>query len=161
MQRLKNVNKIYIIGLEAAVSKKVEETLKNKGISVERLGGSDRNKTSYSVANKISQLRNITSIALTNGVKGEADSISIASTAARDGMPVILTNGKSVEYNTKNVTTYAIGGTSVISEKLVKSTKAVRLGGSDRYKTNKIILDKFYPNAKEYYVADGYDLKMH
>lgn len=53
MQRLKNVNKVYIIGLEAAVSKKVEETLKNKGISVERLGGSDRNKTSYNVANKI------------------------------------------------------------------------------------------------------------
>lgn len=159
MQRLKNVNKVYIIGLEAAVSKSVENTLKDKGISVERLGGSDRNKTSYSVANKISQLKNITSIALTNGVKGEADSISIASTAARDGMPVILTNGKNLEYNTKNVTTYAIGGTSVISEKLVKSTNAVRLGGSDRYKTNKIILDKFYPNAKEYYVADGYDLK--
>ena len=151
MQRLKNVNKVYIIGLEAAVSKKVEETLKNKGISVERLGGSDRNKTSYSVANKIAQLKNITSIALTNGVKGEADSISIASTAARDGMPVILTNGKNVEYNTKNVTTYAIGGTSVISDKLVKSTNAIRLGGANRYKTNKIILDKFYPNAKEYY----------
>ena len=50
-------------------------------------------------------------------------------------------------------------GTSVISEKLVKSTNAVRLGGANRYKTNKIILDKFYPNAKEYYVADGYDLK--
>ena len=159
MQRLKNVNKVYIIGLEAAVSKSVENTLKDKGISVERLGGSDRNNTSYSVANKISQLKNITSIALTNGVKGEADSISIASTAARDGMPVILTNGKSVEYNTKNVTTYAIGGTSVISDKLVKATNAIRLGGANRYKTNKIILDKFYPNAKEYYVADGYDLK--
>lgn len=159
LKRLNNVNKVYIIGLEAAISKNVENTLKNKGISVERLGGSNRNKTSYDVANKIANLKKVTSIALTNGTKGEADSISIASTAARDGMPVVLTNGKNVEYNTKNIKTYAIGGTSVISEQLVKSTNAERLGGDNRYKTNKIILDKFYPNAKEYYVADGYDLK--
>lgn len=159
LKRLKNVSKVYIIGLEAAVSKSVEDTLKSKGISVERLGGANRNQTSYNVANKISKLKNITSVAITNGTKGEADSISIASTAARDGMPVILTNGKSIDYNTKNIKTYAIGGTSVISNNLVKETNAERLGGSDRYKTNKIILDKFYPSANEYYVADGYDLK--
>lgn len=159
LKRLKNVNKVYIIGLEAAVSKSVENTLKSKGIRVERLGGANRNKTSYDVANEISKLKNITSIAITNGTKGEADSISIASTASRDGMPVILTNGKSIDYNTKNIKTYAIGGTAVISDKLVKYTNAERLGGANRYKTNKIILDKFYPNAKEYYVADGYDLK--
>lgn len=159
LKRLKNVSKVYIIGLEAAVSKSVEDTLKSKGISVERLGGANRNQTSYNVANKISKLKNITSVAITNGTKGEADSISIASTAARDGMPVILTNGKSIDYNTKNIKTYAIGGTSVISNNLVKETNAERLGGADRYKTNKIILDKFYPSANEYYVADGYDLK--
>lgn len=159
LKRLKNVSKVYIIGLEAAVSKSVENTLKSKGISVERLGGANRNQTSYDVANKISKIKNITSLAITNGTKGEADSISIASTAARDGMPVILTNGKSIDYNTKNIKTYAIGGNAVISDKLVKSTNAERLGGANRYKTNKIILDKFYPNAKEYYVADGYDLK--
>ena len=159
LKRLNCVSKVYIIGLEAAVSKSVENKLKDKGISVERLGGANRNQTSYNVANKISKIKNITSVALTNGTKGEADSISIASTAARDGMPVILTNGKSIDYNTKNIKTYAIGGNAVISDKLVKSTNAERLGGANRYKTNKIILDKFYPNAKEYYVADGYDLK--
>ncbi|WP_300279327.1 cell wall-binding repeat-containing protein [Peptacetobacter sp.] len=159
LKRLKNVKKVYIIGLEAAISKKVEDKLKCNGISVERLGGSNRNKTSYSVADKISELKNITSVAITNGTNGEADSISIASTAARDAMPVILTNGKTIDFNIKNKKVYAIGGTSVISNSLVKSTNAERLGGSNRYKTNEIILNKFYPNVNEYYVADGYDLK--
>ena len=158
-KRIKNVKKVYIIGLEAAISKGVESTLKTRGINVERIGGSNRNKTSYNVANKISNLKKITEVAITNGTKGEADSISIASKAVRDGMPVILTNGKTMEYSLKNIKTYAIGGTSVMSENLVKTTNAIRLGGENRYKTNKIILDKFYPNVNKYYVADGYDLK--
>ena len=158
-KRLKNVKKVYIIGLEAAVSKGVESTLKTRGISVERIGGSNRNKTSYNVANKIAKLKKITSVAITNGTKGEADSISIASKAVKDGMPVILTNGKTIDYKLKNVKTYAIGGTTVISDSLVKATNAERLGGANRYKTNQIILNKFYPNVNRYYVADGYDLK--
>lgn len=158
-KRLKNVDKVYIIGLEAAVSKKVEDSLKRKGISVERLGGSNRNQTSYSVAKRIGKIKNIDSVAITNGTKGEADSISIASTAARDAMPVILTNGKNIDIDLKGKKVYAIGGISVISDSLVKSTNAERLGGANRYKTNEIILNKFYPYANEYYVADGYDLK--
>ena len=158
-KRLKNVDKVYIIGLEKAVSKNVESKIKSMGIDVERLGGANRNSTSYDVAQKIKEIKKITSVAITNGKHGEADSISIASEAARSGMPVILTNGKSISFPLNKQKVYAIGGDKVISDELVKSTNAERLGGSNRYETNKIILDKFYPNAKEYYVADGYDLK--
>lgn len=158
LDRVKNLKKVYIIGEELAISNSVESKLKGMGISVERLGGKNRYETSYTVAKEISEIKDVTSVALTNGYNGEPDSISIASVAARDGMPVILTNGKNVPFSTSGVKTYAIGGTSVISESLISSTNAERLGGKNRYETNTKIINKFYSGVKNFYVADGFDL---
>lgn len=49
LNKLINVKKIYIIGNENTISISVEEYLKNKGISVERLGGVDRFETNKKV----------------------------------------------------------------------------------------------------------------
>lgn len=57
LNKLNNVNKVYIIGKENSISRSVEQTLNNKGITTERLGGDDRYTTSYIVAEKISQLK--------------------------------------------------------------------------------------------------------
>ncbi|MHC9387892.1 cell wall-binding repeat-containing protein [Clostridioides difficile] len=157
-QRLKNVKKIYIIGKELSISKSVETELKNTGAQVTRLGGDDRIKTSYSVAKEVSGIKKVDEVILTNAYKGEADTISAAPVSVRDIAPIVLTDGKSVSFSTSNVKTYAVGGSISMSTSLVNKTNAKRLGGSDRYDTNKKVIKEFYPDASEFYLSDGYDL---
>ncbi|WP_261532135.1 cell wall-binding repeat-containing protein [Clostridioides difficile] len=157
-QRLKNVKKIYIIGKELSISKSVETELKNTGAQVTRLGGDDRIKTSYSVAKEVSGIKKVDEVILTNAYKGEADTISAAPVSVRDIAPIVLTDGKSVPFSTSNVKTYAVGGSISMSTSLVNKTNAKRLGGSDRYDTNKKVIKEFYPDASEFYLSDGYDL---
>ena len=45
-----------------------------------------------------------------------------------------------------------------MSDNLVNDTNSTRLGGIDRYDTNKKIVNKFYNGAKEFYIASGTDL---
>ncbi|MBO3446272.1 cell wall-binding repeat-containing protein [Clostridium sp. CCUG 7971] len=155
MSRLKGVNKVYIIGSTSAVSKAVEDKLKSDSIQVVRLGGIDRLKTSYEVANEIKKIKNIDKVFLVNGYKGEADAMSVSSVASRDGVPIILTNGKDLTYNTNNVQNYVIGSTSVMDQSIVNKTKATRLGGLDRYSTNQAVVEKFYKGTNEFYISKG------
>ncbi|WP_417033220.1 cell wall-binding repeat-containing protein, partial [Clostridioides difficile] len=48
--------------------------------------------------------------------------------------------------------------TSSMNDKIVKDTNSTRLGGTDRYDTNKKIINKFYSGVKEFYIASGTDL---
>ena len=158
-KRLKDVTKVYIIGSEESVSKSVENNLKAKKIEVVRLGGADRIQTSYKVAEEMKKLNpNINKVFLVNGYKGEADAMSVSSVASRDKAPIILTNGESIPFSTNNIETYVIGSTTTMSEEIVKQANATRLGGIDRFATNKLVVEKFYPNTNEFYISKGYVL---
>ncbi|EGT4585075.1 cell wall-binding repeat-containing protein [Clostridioides difficile] len=157
-KRLNNVKNVYIIGGTNSVSKSVEDGLKSKGITVKRIDGDDRIKTSYNVAKEINSKQKVNTVMLTNAYKGEPDAISIASVAARDKAAIILTDGKSVPFSTSGVKTYAIGGTASMNDVLVKNTNATRLGGSDRFDTNKKIINQFYNGVKKFYIADSSNL---
>lgn len=158
MKRVEKANKVYIIGGESSIDKATENVLKDKGIEVKRLQGSDRIKTSYNVAKEIGAINKVSKVILTNAFKGEPDAMSIASVAVRDKTPIVLTDGKSVPFNTTGTESYIIGGTSSMSDNLVSDTNSTRLGGVDRYDTNKKIINKFYNGAKEFYIASGKDL---
>ena len=158
-KRLKGVNKVYIIGQENSVSKTVENNLKSKNIEVIRLGGIDRIQTSYEVAKEMKRINpNIEKVFLVNGYKGEADAMSVSSVANRDKAPIILTNGQSIPFSTNNIESYVIGSTSTMSNHIVTQTNSTRLGGIDRFATNKIVIEKFYPNTNEFYISKGYVL---
>ena len=153
LQRLYKVKKVYIIGKENAVSGKVETSLKKSGISVKRIGGSNRIDTSIAVSKEIGSY---TKAFLVNGFKGEADAMSVASVAAKDKAPIILTNGNSNPVSKKSgVKYYVVGGNTVMSNSIQTSFGAERLSGSNRYTTNKVIVKKFYPNTDKLYFAKG------
>ena len=153
LQRLYKVKKVYIIGKENAVSSRVENTLNQSGISVKRIGGSNRVDTSIAVSKEIGSY---SKAFLVNGFKGEADAMSVSSVAARDKAPIILTNGNSNPINKKSgVKYYVVGGNTVMSNTLQSSFSAERLSGSNRYTTNKVIVEKFYPNTDKLYFAKG------
>ncbi len=111
MTRLQNVDKVYIIGGNAAISKNVENQLSDKEII--RIEGKNRIETSEKVA---ALLGGYNEAFIVNGNKGEADAMSVASVAARDKAPIILTNGNTSSQDKKSgVKYFAIGGGAVVS----------------------------------------------
>lgn len=153
LKAISSASNVYIIGGDAAISKKVEASLIASGKVVNRIEGSNRIETSQKVADLIG---NYDKAFVVNGFKGEADAMSISSVAAREGAPIILTDGNNPSIEKKNgVEYYVIGGSTVASNKLQAAYSAKRLAGNDRYKTNRAILNKFYPNSKKLYCANG------
>lgn len=163
LDKLKGVTKVYIIGGVGSIDESLEAQLKEKGIDVVRIGGNNRIETSYNVAKEINNIQPVKKVVFTNAYKGEPDAMSVASVAARDNSPIVLTDGTSVDessitFDIKAVESYAIGGVSAISDKLVRDTNSTRLGGIDRFDTNKKIINKFYPGAKNFYIAKSHNL---
>ena len=155
MDRLKKVKKVYIIGGEAAISKKVsDEITKNVAkVEVERLGGKTRVETSELVAKEIG---NYSNAFIVNGFKGEADAMSASSVAARYEAPILLTNGKTSTHAKKSgVEYYVIGGDTVIDKSIATKYDAEVLAGSDRYATNREVIAKFYLGSDKLYIANG------
>jgi len=155
MDRLKKVKKVYIIGGEAAISKKVsDEITKNvPNVKVERLGGKTRIETSELVAKK---LGNYNKAFVVNGFKGEADAMSASSVAAKNGAPILLTNGKTSTHAKKaGVEYYVIGGDTVVDKSIATKYDAEVLAGKDRYATNKEVINEFYLGRDKIYFANG------
>ena len=129
MDRIKKVKKVYIIGGEAAISQKVsDEITKNvPNVKVERLGGKTRVETSEIVAKK---LGNYSDAFVVNGFKGEADAMSASAIAAKKGVPILLTNGKTSTHARKSgVEYYVIGGNSVVDKSIADKYNAEVLAG--------------------------------
>lgn len=152
MTRINNANKIYIIGGVNSVSSSVENNLKSKGLEVIRIQGKDRIDTSLNVANEIKKYSNSKYIFYTNGFKGEADAISIAPIAARYKAAIIQTDGIKTPYKSNAKQKYVIGGKASMSETLVKSTGSFRIGGKDRFETNRFIVDG---------IDDGFEIEFY
>ncbi|MCC0644728.1 MULTISPECIES: cell wall-binding repeat-containing protein [unclassified Clostridioides] len=167
LQRLNRVTKIYVIGGENTISKDVEKMLLMRRMQVIRIDGVDRVDTSYKIAAEIEKIKSSDKTFLVNGFKDEADAVSVASVAYRDGAPILLTKDiASAEEDTdldpwfgvSPVPVYAVGGKSTLSDYIVSRYRATRIDGSDRYETNKNVIKKFYNETKEFYVASGDDL---
>lgn len=153
MERLDKVEKIYIIGGTNSISSKVESSLKSNGITVKRISGADRIKTSYNVANEVKSIKDIDKVIFTNGFKGEPDAMSVSPVAARDGAPIILTDGSTTTFDATSLESYVIGGSNSMSDALVNKTKSTRIGGINRFDTNKLIINKFYTETGEFYIT--------
>ena len=151
MARLENVSKVYIIGGTAAISENIEWQLYGKEII--RISGKDRLETS----GKIAELMGMYDKAfVVNGFKGEADAMSVASVAARDHAPILLTDGIYFDHMQKfNVQYYLIGGNSVVDGYMQAVLEGERIAGSDRYETNRKVLEKFYPETDRLYYTKG------
>lgn len=155
LEKIKSANSIYLIGGKNVISTNIETTLKNMGKKITRIGGSDRYSTSYLVADEINKIKGINEIYYVNGLTGEADAMSIAPVASKNGNPVILTNGSNTEYR-KSVKSYSIGGTAVLGKFF--DSFCERLGGQTRFETNKIIINRFFSSKDHIYLSKSDEL---
>ncbi len=166
--RIDIAKRIYIIGSEGSISRSLEDRLRDQsmgGFSVKRIGGVNRYETSYNVAREILSIKNsVGKVFVANGRLGEADAMSASAIAARDGEPILLTNGNNMDSKSMSIVlrtnnTYAVGGSNVISQSLVSSLNARRISGKNRYYTNSLLIKQFYQNSNgSYYLSDGYKL---
>lgn len=143
-----NVKHVFIVGGTGVVTKKVEDKIKDQVADVQRLAGQNRYETSVKVAEK---LGTTSKIVLASG-EGYADALSAAPVAAIEGMPILLTESKTlskatadyIKANTGITKTYVIGGTASVSDSTMNSAPgAQRISGSDRYATNAAVINNF------------------
>lgn len=140
-----NVSKVFIIG--KSISEDVENSIKNMGITYERIGGMDRYETSMLVANYVGIKDRVVV------VSGESypDALSIAPIAAIMDLPIILVSKDYLPDSVKsgladkNITnTYVIGSEGAISENVKSQFKnSERISGTDRYSTNTAVINRF------------------
>lgn len=152
---------VFLIGGTGSISSNVESQLKSMGITVTRISGSDRFKTSLAVAKS---LGNFDGVVVANA-QGFADALSIAPVAASQGMPIILTSSGTLSADTKSfldssnyTKSYIVGGTSSVSDSVKAQLKnPTRIGGANRYATNAAVLTQFKDSFSydKVYVASG------
>ncbi|MGC7873935.1 cell wall-binding repeat-containing protein, partial [Desulfosporosinus sp. SYSU MS00001] len=158
------VTKAFLIGAEWAVSKNIENQLKNMNITPTRIYGPDRYSTNLAIAKYLSPNGEV---AIATG-EDFPDALSIASIAASSNMPILLVDKNTISddvtkyiKDNKIKNAYIIGGTGVISansEKyLSQFTTVKRLSGSNRYETNVNVLTYFQDRLRlgETYFATG------
>lgn len=148
---INNAKRIILVGGYSAIPKEFENKFSSKKIT--RIGGKDRVETSKEIAKYIG---NYKKAYIVNGYTGQADAMSIAPVSARDVSPIILTKPNSENIDSvKNVEYSIIGGKDVVSNSIQESTNSDRIGGKNRYETNRMVLDKFYKDRKSISFCNG------
>ena len=163
---------VIMIGGDAVLTSKVEEGLKALKLKVDRIKGSTREETALAIAKRLDGIKDVSEIAVVNGVTGLADAVSVAAAAAEKGMPILLANPKSgltlVEKFIKDESiksSFIIGGDKVVSNEIAKNLPGKqRIEGANRNETNAKVIEKFYADREldNLYVAkDGMENSGH
>ncbi|MDK2563688.1 cell wall-binding repeat-containing protein [Romboutsia sedimentorum] len=149
-----NAKNVYIIGGESVVLNSVINELKSMKITVQRISGNDRYKTSLEIAKKLPKFPS--AIAVVNGETGLPDAVSIAPIAAEKNIPIVLASPNEgtkvfdqyIKDNNINKS-YVIGSEVAVSNTIAnKLPNPERIGGIDRNETNSLILEKFYTSEE-------------
>ena len=118
-----------ILGGPAAVSDSVTKALQKEGLKVERIAGADRFETAAKIALKVAPA-GVGKAAVVNGLDFP-DALSVASHAAKQGLPILLTQTNTLPKATKDAIdslgvsqTIVVGGTTVVSNKVKDSLPA-------------------------------------
>lgn len=153
IQRL-GANKVYIAGGPGAVSTSVEQAIDDiSGVSVERLGGTNRYGTARLIAQEIRDLPSADpdTVFVATGLNFP-DALAASSLAAAMPAPILLTGKDSLPQDTKSALSYlgpdtivVCGGEGVVSDSVESAlgsyaSTVVRRAGTDRYSTAKSIV---------------------
>lgn len=162
------VKKVVILGGVQAIDQRVDTSLKNSGILVERIAGSTRYHTATLVAERLKTIKGTPNTAIVTSGVSFADALSVGSFAAEKGYPVLLTDGNYLSLanrdflkanDIKQVT--IMGGSLVVSAKVEQQLKEAgitvsRMGGATRVDTSAMMAKQAFPNADHAIVANGW-----
>ena len=162
LERL-GASEVHILGGKTAVSDEAAEVIEKAGYNVNRIFGDTRYETAAEIAAELTGGQAEKAV-IASG-QSFADALSIASIAAQEGIPVLLSlsdrlpEATNAELEKLGVTeTIIVGGENVISEDVASELPgAERIRGKDRYETNIALLEAFNVNPENVYVASGKD----
>lgn len=160
---------VTIVGGNGIISHSAEQWLLDNGFHVNRLGGKDRFETNALIVKQLNVAKG-TPVIIASG-RDFPDALGISSLAASKGWPILLSDPSNLTQSVQDFLTsdqptdvYVVGGQGVLHNGLLDQIKALspnsqiqRLGGSDRFETLAQILNKFYPNPTQIYVANAFD----
>lgn len=145
--------KVVLLGGEAAISKSVEDQLRDMGMETQRISGETRYQTASKIADEI---QGASEVIITSGSSESPDALSIASYAAKKQIPILVTRadglpGEIQDYlkNHPIKKVYVIGGNVAVSDQVVNDIKGIgitdieRIAGSTRYDTSVVIAKRF------------------
>lgn len=160
----KGVKNVFIVGGTGVIPSSFESDLSTQGISSKRLGGNNRYETSVQIAKEVGNSSG--EVSVVSGLDF-ADGLSISSIAAIKNMPILLTEKNQLPsevlnyLNGLNISkSYIIGSSGAVSDNVAsKLSNVERLGGKNRYETNKNIFNKFKSDLdlSNLYIASGLD----
>lgn len=151
-----NAKKAIILGGNGAVPLEFEKELLGLGLTVTRISGSDRYATSAKIAENLSS---DTAILATGS--NFADAISVAAYASKKGHPILLTKKDVIPSAIKSSLlkvnkSIVIGGQGAVSNNVLNQLpNPKRYSGSDRYETNKIVVEQLNLGHNEIFAATG------
>ncbi len=167
--------KAIILGGTSAISDDIKYQLKSKGIvDIQRISGKDRYATATAVGEYLFEIQKKTGnksehVVIASG-NSFADALAASSMASKLGRPILLTrnltdlgdNTKTFLKNEQIKYVSVIGGSSVISDKIIQEIKLMgievdRYAGSDRYETSSLIANKFFNKSTLTFVSYGQD----
>lgn len=158
IQRLK-AKKVIILGSTVAVSKTIENELKGMKLTVERIGGANR----FDTAAKIAQRVGLKDQAVIASGMDFPDALAVGSYAAREGMPILLTQANKPPKETKNALsnvkkTIVMGGEVAVGKDVYKQLPSPkRINGSNRFGTAAQVVSTLDERSaiESAYVASG------
>ena len=141
------VKTAYVIGGAGVVSEAVATQLRNRGLTVVRIGGRDRYETSALVAKTIKSKRSTPTVVVAGG-DGLADALGASGPASALRQPIVLTQAtrltpvtaaalKSIGATQARI----VGGTAVVgsavqAELTAAGVTPIRLAGANRYESS-------------------------
>jgi putative cell wall-binding protein len=148
-----------ILGGTSAVSSDVEQQLKSLGITnIERLAGSNRFETASMIAEKLGG--NPSTAILADGYN-YPDALSVASYAAQNGYPILLTRTDALPSETNNqlagkTKTIVVGGEVAVSNNVLNSVSgAERISGATRFETGANLVTQLQLSTEKVFIATG------
>jgi len=143
------VTKVYVVG---AISKTVVDQVSAMGITVTTLQGADRIATAAMISSK---LTTAPAGSFVVGYNALADALSVASYAAANNYSILVANPDGSlpvsEATYKGAKVYTVGGPKLVAD----IAGATRLADTDRFATNKVVLETLGYTYNKVYVANG------
>lgn len=145
---------VYILGSNGLINDAVENRLINEGYNVVRIGGTDRFETSMKIADEVNKTNTLKTAIITI-YNNYPDALAIAPYAAIKSMPILYTEGNSLNYRTKNwlksngitkvIISGGVGAISLNVENQLKNEGLIvqRAGGANRYQTALSVVKTF------------------
>jgi putative cell wall-binding protein len=161
LKRIKELGakEVIILGGEGAISREVKSQLETNGLQVQRIGGETRYETAAKIAVELGYYEE--AIIAYGG--NFPDALSIASYAAINEIPILLTPKEKLAATTKEAltnveNTIIVGGEAAISniveEQLIEHNP-YRISGNDRYETSVKIAEELGIQGESITIATG------